>query len=440
MQLLIICWWTQTIARSLYEKLGKKGALFISGAPSSFLLAKYFFISLLFPVLMVANEYFSKEDIFPLLVNLPDYSQQDNENGLFAWHESYHLQGLTDLFICSESDSLLMILLNRFENVLKNRDDFRTVESYHKQYTSEFWKGSASFPGWRNLHYQEGKPYSYFIHDALITAPMVQLALFLKNRPAYNIPLNIFLNEPIEDATALAELLYRKTAETIAGHEFKFINNAYHTFLSSKPGDYPLNFKSAVARLLFLMARYDENALIPSTRISYQVRFNTIFDDISSHLKPEEKLLFKYSNRVNSKMEDVSHGAITVRLIATLYENRHFLSNELRQKVDSYYYALRKTAEGLITGSQFHDPIFKNALIWDSSFYIDGTTPKDKSYHRSFAALWIPVADKEGAFFQKINENFHNYFEKLSPQDDNIRAHEFLGFVYLYCYGKKNTQ
>jgi len=437
---LIICWWIQIIDRTYYKKLDKKGALFIGGAPSSFLLTKYLFILLLFPILMVASEYFSKEEIFSLLVNLPDYSQQNNENGLFAWHESYYLQGLTDLFICSESDSLMVILLSRYENVLNNRDDFRTVESYHKQYTSEYWNGSASFPGWRNLHYQEGKPYTYFIHDALITAPMVQLALFLKNRPAYKIPLKIFLNEPIEDATALAELLYKKTAETIAGHEFKFFNNAYHTFLSPKPAEYPINFKSAVSRLLFLMALYDDRALIPNTMISYRERFNILFSDLGKHLRPDEKLLFKYSNRVNSKMEDVSHGAITVRLIATLYENHNALSEDFKQIVENYYYALGKTADGLITGSQFHDPTFKNALIWDSSFYIDGNTPKDKSYHRSFAALWILVVDTQGDYFHKINENFRHYYEKLSPMNDKIRAHEFLGFVYLYCHGKKNTQ
>lgn len=372
-------------------------------------------------------------DYKQLVASIPDYSNKTDEQGHYAWHESYYLRGLVEVVKKTDDIEILTEAVRRISNILNSRDNSRQVASYDDTFWRGMYKNSRSFPGWRNLNYNNNKPYQYFLHDAMLTYPMLSLADYLGDSPFSDRTfVGTFLDKSDVTFKQISEIILDICRQNIDGHEFKWTNGKYYYYNTSTPHEFILNYYSAVARPILLTQVITEKHNNLQSEL-YAQRVAVLSQLIIDQLIIDDhgNCFFYYDNlRMIKHYDDISHGAITADYIALL-SNYQRQINPDTQKVALLAAGLNLTLEKIVSDTLVPDPMIGNMLVHQISTYIDGEIDSSKKIPMASIGRWLMVMDKESEVYKRVIWNFRQYLEYRIETRSAPSGYEFLGYSLI---------
>lgn len=238
------------------------------------------------------------------------YKTADNAQGVLAWGESYVMMGYASMFRATGDVRYLLKLVDHARAVQKSRDDLRGLKDY----------AGKSRPCWQSLKYSTGsEPFCWVVHSGMITYPMADLALIVKQRPE-------LASVPTLDGSTLgaaAGELVLEVEKTIATHEPEwkngpaageghYLGDPKATFTSVAGKALPLNQMNALGLTLVVLAQVTGKAdqLAKAKALASYLRNRLTASGAT--------WAWTYWGEpwTQGKGEDISHAAINVELAA----------------------------------------------------------------------------------------------------------------------------
>ena len=297
------------------------------------------------------------------------YKTATNESATLAWAESYLMMAYLAMYEGTGEAHYLQKFADHADAVLLSRDDALGVVDY---------KG-ISGACWRNLHYQTGNvPYCYVVHSGMISYPMARFAEIVLNEPALAGAAALD-GVPLVDK---ANHYVASTAETVAHHEFQWLNGpgageGYYRFADDAPApiqkgvNLPSNQQNAMGRTLLALygATGDATYLDKAARMAQLFRGGLAADG-AAYVWDYWNLLGDSS--FNGPGEDISHAAINVDFAV-----RAEAAGAVFTTADLTAFA-RTFADNVVAG---------DALLWDR---VDGTG--GPGTYELAAGRWLDLA------------------------------------------------
>jgi hypothetical protein len=334
------------------------------------------------------------KDAIPLLINLFDRLDLSVNNGngykdylgnqcvstghCLAWGESYIMQAYADMFEATDNMKYLDKLYSHIISVIKNRDDY---------------KGKSSVPCWGTDYYSKGGKWEHYaVHTAMITYPMLEFVYIVRK---YNVqkyfPTTDFILDGVEESV---------------NYHNKEWNGKFGLYVS--PGTEKIlatNMEAAMGRSLLFLHKLTGNN-------SYKEKVYSIAKVIKKSLKDNGwgyvwgTLPYMVED---PRIEDISHGAITVDFIRLCYENNIVFNEDDMKKIAF-------TISNIANQGRF--PV-----------YIDGKGGYVFDYEIT-ASRWIPFARFDKKLYNEIvNLLFKNY--EIENNNYIIHNEDIFGTVML---------
>ncbi len=332
------------------------------------------------------------------------YSKLTNENGSLAWGQSYLSEAYLDMYETTKNHKYLEKFVIQADRVIANTDKNRNVEDYKGRFVV----------GWGATRYSPSNlRVIYLVHTGMITYPMVQFALMVKN----DSNLDKFLDQAnayvqfTEEALSVFDEDWMFNENTGVGYyQFRVREQPVGTLFSEKAQEVlmplPFNQQLAAARASLYLCQIqgnESNFCTKATALAKHFR-NRVRQD-SNGFYVWDYWYGEALDIFSTTREDVSHGGIDIDFAILAYRNSTVFEETDVEKFKNTYYQISKNGK--------------------FSRFVDGT---GEATSPTFISLWMelsPYDCKPWRDFQSLLEQ-----DKLPEQGATI----MLGIAKLAKY------
>jgi len=244
----------------------------------------------------------------------------NNDEAAIAWGTSYQMMAYNELYRATGNDDYLRTQKKVIDVVMAARDDKRKVALF---------TGEVA-PIWSSVKYSERGRCAYAVHTGIITYPMYDFLLLIKDKTALQAEIGL-------DYKSLLSLL----EESLNFHKIQWVNGpgegeGYYLARNQEPildgKALPINRLAAMGRSLWIswkitgntehrdmatgIGRFFKNRLSRQTDCDAYV-WNYMFDPDFTPVEGDSKTIKEKIGRG----EDISHGSLSMSLPAMLAED-----------------------------------------------------------------------------------------------------------------------
>ncbi len=315
-----------------------------------------------------------------------------NDTGRIAWSWSYRMMSLNQMYRATNQPKYLRANFKAIRSILRARDDMKNIQ---------LWNGTIA-PAWGSDKYAERGRAIFAVHTGMITYPMFDFLLLIKDKPrareklgkGYTKILNL-----AQESLAFHDPQWRNGPEEGEGH---YIGLNQEKAINGKP--LPGNRLSAMGRALWFswkvsgnekhkaralaIGRYIKNRLTPAPDGAYYWPYWL-------PIKPVESTASKES--ING--EDVSHGSLTMALpILLASEGEVFTKQDMLRLGKTVTQRFARLDNGILFGNVTGNPKSNPSLV-------------------QIPARWLRLTPFVPEVYKRISEFYLKYQPAPGPLD-----------------------
>jgi hypothetical protein len=236
------------------------------------------------------------------------YSNSLNTDGMLAWGEGYLMLAYVEMYRATGDQSWLDKMVDQFDIVKKNRDDFRKVADYYRK---------IPLAGWGSDEYSSGKWHVWAIHTAMICQGPIEFVQLVKAEQRLR-------HKYARQANDM--LIFIKECVAVFDPDWHVIPNTQEGYYSDPAiGPLPLNQQNALGIInlgIYLVTRDH----------LYRTRVERLASYFKDHMRftPDGAVDWLYcpgQNKHDTDTEDILHAAVNVDF-ARKCANNHIVFNK----------------------------------------------------------------------------------------------------------------